>query len=140
MQMESVRETEGEQANGGSVEETRWQQITAVQQLDQALGELRGAQIALVQFKAPWCKKCSTVAAELKEQIADDVVWLTVDIDELEELALRYNVSKMPRADVYADGHAKRSLEAHAFSTQAILRAIEDAAKPRPDLQLDADF
>lgn len=120
--------------------ETRWQQISTPQQLDQALRELQGAQVALVQFKASWCKKCAVVANELKERIGDDVVWLGVDIEELEELALRFNVTKMPRFDVYSEGHAKSSLEGHGVSTNAILQAIEEASRSRPQLDLDADF
>ena len=135
-----TRVLEMDVASAELANETRCQQISTPHQLDQALRELQGAQVALVQFKAPWCKKCIVVANELKERIGDDVVWICVDIEELEEIAFRFNVATMPRFDVYSQGHAKSVLEGHGVSTHAILHAIEEARQPRPQLDLDADF
>lgn len=59
----------------------------------------------LVQFTATWCRRCSTLKAEIKEAFdANDFRWVTIDVDEVEELRERFNVVSMPRMDIHMGG------------------------------------
>jgi thioredoxin-like negative regulator of GroEL len=59
----------------------------------------------LIQFTAPWCRRCSTLKVEIKEAFnANDFRWVTIDVDEIEELRERFNVVSMPRLDIHMGG------------------------------------
>jgi len=110
-------------------------------ELDAALGERKDEQVAIIQFKAVWCKKCESVSKELEDKLGDDVLWLSVDIDAAPELAARFNVNAMPRFDVYAHGRMQNSMEAFDVSSENVLKAVSAfATAERPLLQLDNDF
>ncbi len=60
---------------------------------------------AVVVFGAPWCGWCRkmdtvTLTHEAVEAIADDFIWVQVDIDEQEELAAQYGVRGVPETIV----------------------------------------
>ena len=120
----------------------RRRQVEDTDELDAILGGLGDADVAIVQFAAVWCKKCHSVAEELKVKLGDTykIVWATVDVDELPEIASRFNVKAMPRVDVYTHGRLHASLEALDFSADAVLKALSDGSAARPTLELEADF
>ena len=55
--------------------------------------------LVVVDFFATWCGPCKAIAPNI-EQMANeefsDVKFLKVDIDQLEELAVEYNITAMP--------------------------------------------
>lgn len=63
----------------------------------------------LVDFWAAWCGPCRTVAPTL-EQIAserDDVRIAKVDIDQHQDLAVKYGVSSIPTFILFENGAVK---------------------------------
>ncbi|GFU57215.1 thioredoxin [Trichonephila clavipes] len=58
-----------------------------------------GDKLVVVDFHATWCGPCKMIAPffqELSEQNTD-VVFLKVDVDEVEDVAGQYNVSSIPK-------------------------------------------
>lgn len=93
----------------------------------------------VLQFTAPWCRRCVTLKQEMAEAFDDELRWLTIDIDELQELSERFNVSQLPRFDVYFGGHTD-SVEAFDAKVEAVQAMLEHAVRDRPALDLDAEF
>ncbi|CAO1378447.1 unnamed protein product [Diamesa serratosioi] len=61
--------------------------------------EAAGDLLVLVDFHATWCGPCKFIAPKLEEfsnTYADKLVIVKVDVDECEELAMKYNISSMP--------------------------------------------
>ncbi|KAG9511120.1 Thioredoxin-2 [Fragariocoptes setiger] len=55
--------------------------------------------LVVIDFFATWCGPCklmSPIFADLSEHYKDSVIFLTVDVDECEDLASEYEVSVMP--------------------------------------------
>jgi len=57
----------------------------------------------LVDFYANWCSPCKMIRPTL-EQLANDYNIMSIDIDENEELADKYNVSSIPCLVIFKDG------------------------------------
>ena len=97
--------------------------------------------VVLIQFKADWCKKCSSVASDLESKMVDGVNWLAVDIDEFPSVAERFGVVKMPRFDIFARGRVVNRIEGVNVSTQNVLDSLKEALEfTPPALELCADF
>lgn len=61
----------------------------------------------LVDFWAPWCGPCMKVAPMLDElgpEMASEVVFAKVNIDENEDFPLRYNFASIPALIVFDKG------------------------------------
>lgn len=61
--------------------------------------ESAGDLLVVVDFFATWCGPCKVIAPKLEEfsnTYAEKIVVLKVDVDECEDLAVRYNISSMP--------------------------------------------
>lgn len=63
--------------------------------------EKAGDKLVVVDFFATWCGPCRLIAPKVQEfSVSDDfkdsVVFLKVDVDDIEELATKYNVRCMP--------------------------------------------
>ncbi|XP_055598696.1 thioredoxin-2-like [Uranotaenia lowii] len=61
--------------------------------------EAAGDKVVVVDFFATWCGPCKVIAPkleELKNKYADKIVVLKVDVDECEDIAVKYNVTSMP--------------------------------------------
>ena len=63
----------------------------------------------LVDFWATWCGPCRMVApivAEIAEEMAGKVKVCQVDVDENQELAMKYRVASIPTLIVFKNGEA----------------------------------
>ncbi|XP_001355410.2 thioredoxin-2 [Drosophila pseudoobscura] len=58
-----------------------------------------GDKLILIDFYANWCGPCKIISPKLEElaqQYADRAVVLKVNVDENEEITIRYNVTSLP--------------------------------------------
>jgi len=57
-----------------------------------------GSKLVVVDFYATWCGPCKMIAPKLDEMATQftDVVFLKVDVDDVEEVASTYGISCMP--------------------------------------------
>ncbi len=70
-----------------------------------------GSKLVVVDFHATWCGPCKMIAplvGEMAEQMAADVVFLKVDVDEAEDVAAEYNITAMPTFLFMRDGKKVR--------------------------------
>ncbi len=80
----------------------------------------------LVDFWAPWCGPCRMVVP-LMDEIAgerDDVKVVKVNVDEEQELAMRYGVMSIPTLMVFKNGQAVRQATG-ARPKNAILQMLD---------------
>lgn len=64
----------------------------------------------VVDFWATWCAPCrmqAPILHEFKEDLGDKIKVLKVDVDEVEALAIEYNVASIPTIIVFKDGEIK---------------------------------
>ena len=64
----------------------------------------------LVDFYAKWCSPCrmqAPVLEELAKEISDKAVICKIDVDECEELAVKYGVQSIPCIMVFMGGEVK---------------------------------
>lgn len=68
---------------------------------------IQGERLVLVDFWATWCMPCKMLAPvieQLAEQYAGQVTVAKVDIDEQEELAVRYGIQSIPTVLLFENG------------------------------------
>ena len=103
--------------------------------------------VKIVQVTAPWCAKCVTIKQQINEGLRaefDDVDWMIVDLEEVEEASELLELSAMPRVDVvgskttHEGGTPRVTLEGFECNTEAVWKVVR-ALHP-PKLVLDEDF
>lgn len=75
---------------------------------------INGAETALVDFWAPWCGPCKMlgpVFEEAEKEVNGKAVLAKVNVDEQQDLAVRFGVTSIPTLILFKNGkEAKRSL------------------------------
>lgn len=65
------------------------------------------AKMAVVDFSAKWCGPCKMlepVLEEVSEELSDEVAFYNVDVDNDQELAMKYGIASIPALVVLKNG------------------------------------
>ena len=78
-----------------------------------------------MDFGATWCGPCRAISPKFEEfsSTYTNAVFVSVDVDDQEDLAQRYNVSAMPTFKLFIDGHLKEEFK--GANVQALQKMIE---------------
>ena len=82
--------------------------IIHIESVEQFENEVLKSQIpVLVDFFATWCGPCKMIAPTLEEIAAEreDVKIVKIDVDQVQELAIRYQVMSIPTLILFKDGN-----------------------------------
>ncbi|XP_035702544.1 thioredoxin-2 isoform X2 [Folsomia candida] len=63
--------------------------------------------IVVADFMAPWCGPCQQISPAVEkfaEEFSDHAVFIKINVDENDELAMSYGVSSMPKFIIFKDG------------------------------------
>lgn len=69
--------------------------------------------LVLVDFFATWCTPCQMLApilSQIAEESKDKIKVCKVNVDEQNELAMKYDISSIPAIKIFKDGKVVRSL------------------------------
>lgn len=92
------------------------------------MSEVLGSGLALVDFSATWCGPCKMLAPvveELSEELAGKLDFFNADVDENEELVLKYGIQNVPALIIFKNGEiAGRSV---GFQPKEKLKAFIEA-------------
>ena len=83
----------------------------------------------LVDFWAPWCEPCKSMAPlidEIAEDFKDKVKIVKVNVDSNKKYAAQYKVRGIPNFVVFSGGEIKEQLVG-VVSKQDLVKAIESA-------------
>ena len=88
-------------------------------------------ELTVVDFWAPWCGPCRTVAPvieELAEELEGKVRFVKVNVDENQEVAQRYGVRSIPTLGFFQGGEAVGSIVG-AYPKPALEQVIEQVTE-----------
>ena len=84
-----------------------------MQQVNEANFEqevLKNDKPVLVDFSAVWCGSCRQIAPfvdQIAQEMASDLKIVKVDVDEAEQLAMKYDVQTLPTLILFKNGVVK---------------------------------
>ena len=91
--------------------------------------ELVAGKTAVVDFFATWCGPCKMLSPVIEQVDAKGLVpcdFVKVDVDEVEELAMRYGIQTIPTIIIFKDGKAVSVLRGF-MPEQALVAKINEA-------------
>ena len=72
--------------------------------------ETIGEGVTLIDFYATWCGPCrmiSPIIEEIEESYQDKIKVAKVDVDECNEIAIKYNINAIPAILIFKDNELK---------------------------------
>merc|ERR1711931_52989 len=100
--------------------------VTIVESEEQFNTAIAGDILVVVDFFATWCGPCKMIAPKLEsmsKEMAGKVVFLKVDVDDLEDLAAAQEVKAMPTFAFFKGG---KKLESFAGANEQKIRETID--------------
>jgi thioredoxin 2 len=94
--------------------------------------EIKAPVPVLVDFWAPWCPPCRTIAPildDLSAQLAGRLKIVKVDVDKAQSLALRYGASSIPLLVLIKEGQTVDQIRG-AVPKATLLRSLEKHLPP----------
>ncbi|MFA6294588.1 MAG: thioredoxin [Victivallales bacterium] len=88
--------------------------------------------VALIDFWAEWCGPCKMLGPVLEEvvkEVGDSAVIAKINVDEAQELAMKYAVRSIPAIFILKDGKTIQQFIG-IQSKQVLVNAVKDALKP----------
>jgi len=88
--------------------------------------------VALIDFWAEWCGPCKMLGPVLEEvvkEVGDAAVIAKINVDEAQELAMKYAVRSIPAIFILKDGKTIQQFIG-IQSKQVLVNAVKDALKP----------
>jgi thioredoxin 1 len=70
-------------------------------------GLLQDEKLVIVDFWATWCGPCrmlSPLLDEVEEEMADKITVVKVNVDDADEIAMRYRIMSIPTLIFFKDG------------------------------------
>mmetsp|Transcript_76071 Transcript_76071/g.114534 ORF Transcript_76071/g.114534 Transcript_76071/m.114534 type:complete len:105 (+) Transcript_76071:48-362(+) len=80
--------------------------VIKVTSADQLNEQINSGKLVIVDFFATWCGPCKRIAPEIETLAGEEtgVVFMKIDVDELETVAAKYEVSAMPTFLFFKNG------------------------------------
>lgn len=114
---------------GGGDDSTRVKHVSSVAAFDDELAAA-GSSLVVVDFGATWCGPCKMIAPVYDDMSTEsefsNVVFLKVDVDEMPEIAQRYQVMAMPtflfiKNSIVAERFSGASIDKLRATTSSLL-------------------
>jgi len=93
----------------------------------------------LIQFTATWCRRCKTLKQEIADAFDSTLNWIVVDVDTVDNIQERFNVTSLPRFDLYHSGRTQ-SVDTFDATVSEVRRMLEATHGERPTLEFVDDF
>ncbi len=88
------------------------------------LEEIVGSEYTLVDFYADWCGPCKMLAPIL-EELKEEIKIVKVNVDENEEVAMKYGVMSIPTLVFFKEGKLVHKMVGFS-SKEALLDVIKE--------------